>query len=147
MYKVLEYCIEIKEKNKMSKRELTPLGKLLREFRKSNQVSATQMAAELSMSESRLFKVETGELAVPRNFYFAFLQTFENYQCDWVAFRNAYLATAKELACDLTLVDENFNKQFLLFVINNLNSFSNEQLKNAMACLGATTPQTPSEPF
>ena len=131
----------------MSKRELTSLGKWLRDFRKTNHVSATQMAAALSMSESRLFKIETGELAVPRNFYFAFLQTFENYQCDWVAFRNAYLATAKELSCELTLIEKDINKSFLLFVINNLNSFSYEQLKNAMACLGATTSQTPSEPF
>lgn len=63
----------------MSKRELTSLGKWLRDFRKTNHVSATQMAAALSMSESRLFKIETGELAVPRNFYFAFLQTGNNW--------------------------------------------------------------------
>ena len=56
--------------------QLTELGKFLRKFRAVNNMTADELARELSMSTTLLYKLETGQRNATFDFYYRFCLRF-----------------------------------------------------------------------
>ena len=72
--------------------ELTELGKFLRKFRAVNNMTAEELARDLGISSTLLYKLETGQRNATFDFYYRFCFHFANkveYEFDQGEFERA----------------------------------------------------------
>jgi HTH-type transcriptional regulator, competence development regulator len=94
--------------------KLTALGKYLRKLRIDNNMSAKNMAKVLGMSTQMLYKIETGERAVPNNFLYNFVWYVYSdvKECYKDEFMDAYFATVNDVNVTVNNTDIAFNLYF-----------------------------------
>ena len=94
--------------------KLTALGKYLRKLRIDNNMPAKNMAKALGMSTQMLYKIETGERAVPNNFLYNFVwYVYPSVkECYKDEFMDAYFATVNDVNVTVNNTDIAFNLYF-----------------------------------
>ena len=63
--------------------QLTELGKFLRKFRAVNNMTAEELARELGISSTLLYKLETGQRNATFDFYYRFNLNFANNKVEY----------------------------------------------------------------